>query len=223
MAETKALATINKNGGYLRLLQGIRNYFLASNSKEQLNYRLRIFYKLLSPLFLRNGPRRKQDFDVIERLEFFYQNTETGDRVVDVGCFDGYFSQKLTQKGCRVVGVDSLDLVVQKTIFDDQETRYVAAFGEEIPFGDSKFDVGIYSHVLEHVFDPELVLIEARRIIKPGGKIIVVVPFGMGVDANHLREYDRDGLVGMVSKFFPEVTYFSSIGDGHGCIGIKPK
>ena len=98
------LTAINANSFYLKIIQSTRTYFLNSQSKEQLNRRLHNFYKFLQPLFLRNGPRRKQDMDVIDRLNFLYSNVDLG-RVVDVGCFDGYFSQKLREKGCEVVGL----------------------------------------------------------------------------------------------------------------------
>ncbi len=219
----KNLTIVNENRLYLRLIQLGRNYLLGSESKEQLNKRLRRFYKLLYPLFLRNGPRRRQDVDVADRLEFMYKNVDKDNIVADVGCFDGYFSQKLREHGCKVIGVDSLDLVIQRTTADDPTGKYLVSFAEDMPFRDSSFDIGIYSHVLEHVFSPESALSEARRVIKDGGKIIVIVPFDLGVDANHLREYSKDNLVTLVSKFFPEVTYHNQIGEGHGCVGVNFK
>ena len=121
----------------------------------------------------------------------------------------------------RSCWVDSLELVIEKTVADDPSGRYISAFAEEMPFKNNSFDVGVYSHVLEHVFGPELVLSEAKRIIKPKGKIVVIVPFDFGVDANHLRAYNKNSLVNLISYFFHQVEYFDRIGEGHGCIGIK--
>jgi SAM-dependent methyltransferase len=48
--------------------------------------------------------------------------------------------------------------------------------GERLPYDDASFDVVIVFDVLEHVPDPESMLDEARRILRPSGKVILFVP-----------------------------------------------
>lgn len=52
----------------------------------------------------------------------------------------------------------------------------VDATGEAIPYPDDSFDIVYSSNVLEHVGDPAAVLDEALRVLKPGGRLLVVVP-----------------------------------------------
>jgi len=209
-------------GVYLKLITTLRRYFAESQSKEQLNDRLRIFYRVLSPLFLNNGPRRKQNQDVVERLTFLKQELKPGMAVIDVGCFDGYFCEKLREYGCNMTGVDSLDLVLKQTRKDDPNGLYHKAFAEDLPFSDNQFDAGIYSHVLEHISDPWSAMHEAKRVIRPRGKLVVVVPFDLGIDANHLREYSKEDLEQLVAPYFINLTYHSSIGNAHGITAINP-
>jgi SAM-dependent methyltransferase len=49
--------------------------------------------------------------------------------------------------------------------------------GKNIPFPDNSFDSVFCSEVFEHVFNLEEVLVEIKRVLKPGGKILITVPF----------------------------------------------
>src|SRR5260221_2917426 len=49
--------------------------------------------------------------------------------------------------------------------------------GKTIPFKDNSFDSILTSEVLEHVFNLEEILKELNRVLKPGGKILITIPF----------------------------------------------
>jgi SAM-dependent methyltransferase len=49
--------------------------------------------------------------------------------------------------------------------------------GKTFPFQDNAFDSILCNQVLEHVFNPESFLKEINRVLKPGGKILLSVPF----------------------------------------------
>ncbi|MCD4736100.1 MAG: class I SAM-dependent methyltransferase [Bacteroidales bacterium] len=55
-------------------------------------------------------------------------------------------------------------------------SRFVGGFGEEIPFETETFDIVYSTSVLEHVKNPEKVLSEALRVLKPGGILQFVIP-----------------------------------------------
>jgi SAM-dependent methyltransferase len=59
--------------------------------------------------------------------------------------------------------------------------------GTRFPFGDGRFDVVLCNQVLEHVFNPDEFLAEIRRVLVPGGRVVLTVPF---VWDEHEQPYD---------------------------------
>lgn len=59
--------------------------------------------------------------------------------------------------------------------------------GTHFPFADGEFDSALCSQVLEHVFTPDAFLTEINRVIKPGGKLLLTLPF---VWDEHEQPYD---------------------------------
>ena len=99
--------------------------------------------------------------------EFFPQLTGT---VMDVGCGSQPYRAQLPCT--RYVGLD----------IDTPATRargLAEAFydGGRFPFADASFDAVLCSQVLEHVFTPEVFLGEIRRVLRPGGALLLAVPF----------------------------------------------
>lgn len=59
--------------------------------------------------------------------------------------------------------------------------------GRRFPLDDASFDVILCNQVLEHVFNPDEFLQEIARVLKPGGKLLLTVPF---VWDEHEQPYD---------------------------------
>lgn len=53
----------------------------------------------------------------------------------------------------------------------------IKAFGENLPFDDNSIDLAVCAGTLEHIKFPRCVIAEIHRVIKPGGKIYVEIPF----------------------------------------------
>jgi SAM-dependent methyltransferase len=98
-----------------------------------------------------------------------------GTRVVDVGCAGGAFVKAATDMGCEAVGVEPSAWLTE---------RGRAAYGidvragtlEDQRFPDASFDVATLWDVIEHLGSPRDTLREIRRVVRPGGHLIVNFP-----------------------------------------------
>ena len=96
-------------------------------------------------------------------------------RLLDFGCGGGKFLAQMHAEGWQVLGVDVSKSVVERI---QQELRLPALAGDlSAPQLDgSSFDLITMRQSLEHVHDPREVLRQARRLLVPGGTLIVWVP-----------------------------------------------
>jgi SAM-dependent methyltransferase len=98
--------------------------------------------------------------------------------VLDIGCGDGGLLSKLDGRVQRVVGIDMDDSLLEQARRVAPGAELVHQSAEQLPFDEGQFDAVVLSDVLEHV-GQELqqgVISEARRVLKPGGLLILTVP-----------------------------------------------
>jgi SAM-dependent methyltransferase len=93
--------------------------------------------------------------------------------LVDVGCGAQPY-RRLLSNDVRYIGIDSVEA---KTVFGYEmpDTRYYDGFFW--PVDDGVADVVLATETLEHVSDPNQFLREAHRALRPGGKLLMTVPF----------------------------------------------
>ena len=115
--------------------------------------------------------------DLRVRMGFLREHVAAGERVLDVGCGEGRFAAELDAIGASVVGVDIAEEPLRRAreLHPQLDLRLVAARGEwELP--DAAFDAVWAGEVIEHVADTAAWLSEVRRVLRPGGRLLLSTP-----------------------------------------------
>jgi SAM-dependent methyltransferase len=96
-----------------------------------------------------------------------------GPRLADIGGGTGNYALALERNGWEPVVIDrSPEMLAFAT---RKGLRTVTAAAESLPFADESYDAAMLVSMLHHVADPGVVLGEARRILRPGGRMAVMV------------------------------------------------
>jgi ubiquinone/menaquinone biosynthesis C-methylase UbiE len=95
-----------------------------------------------------------------------------GEQVLEVGCGRGHLVKALREEGVEAVGADLNDHVVAHGVSEALQ----AAPGHDLPYDDGRFDVVLSFHMIEHVPDVDAVLAELVRVLRPGGRLLLVYP-----------------------------------------------
>jgi 2-polyprenyl-3-methyl-5-hydroxy-6-metoxy-1,4-benzoquinol methylase len=96
-------------------------------------------------------------------------------RLLDFGCGGGSYLERMHQQGWKVTGLDFSATAVRK-IRNELGLRAEVGTLPHPVLEPASFDVITMWHSLEHVHDPLRVLREARRLLVPGGRLLVAVP-----------------------------------------------
>lgn len=119
-----------------------------------------------------------------EDLVFLKQYVKSGDSVLDVGCGNGRLYQLFEKKSSSreqgtvsFTGIDISDGLIKIARENNPECKFVVGDMRKLSFGDGSFDV-VYSLVaFHHLPDHESqlqALSEMKRVLKPGGKIVLL-------------------------------------------------
>jgi len=97
-------------------------------------------------------------------------------RLLDVGCGIGKLRRACPHPGIEFMGIDvrlsSLEVARQ----NGYAAVLQANLNEGLPFAPASFDVLVCSHVLEHLPNPERLVQEVLRVLRPGGLFLAGVP-----------------------------------------------
>jgi 2-polyprenyl-6-hydroxyphenyl methylase/3-demethylubiquinone-9 3-methyltransferase len=137
--------------------------------------------------------------------------------VLDFGCGAGRFVAALREAGADPVGVEIAEAALERARANvpGADLRLLEPDGS-LPLEHASVDLVWCSEVLEHAAEPAHLLLEARRVLRPGGRLLVTVPFHGRVKGalvallrfeahfdprgQHLRFFTRRSLAAMLGE-----------------------
>jgi 2-polyprenyl-6-hydroxyphenyl methylase/3-demethylubiquinone-9 3-methyltransferase len=161
------------------------------------------------------------DFEL--RRRFLRSGVREGDRALDLGCGEGWFTAELARAGADPIGVDVAAVAVRRAQARHPGLDFrLTPIDGPLPFADQSFDVVWCSEVIEHVADTARWLSELRRVLIPAGRLLLSTPshgrvrlaLG-GIErfsdplGEHLHLYSRRSLTQLLHEF------------GFGEIGVR--
>lgn len=100
-------------------------------------------------------------------------------KVLDIGCGNGYVLAQYARFGADVTGVDltstAIELSRKRFEIAGLQGSFVEIDGQSLPFPDEYFDIVCSMGVLHHISNPKPMVNEMFRVMKPGGRLIVML------------------------------------------------
>ena len=124
------------------------------------------------------------DFQTLTIFKYIKKHlpTMTG-KLLDVGCGNSPFKFLVNQQKCEYVGID----IAGADNFDYKNAGIITFDGENIPFENNSFENILCTEVIEHIPNPEKIIAEMYRVLKPNGTAIITLPWSARV---HFAPYD---------------------------------
>ena len=97
-----------------------------------------------------------------------------GGNALDVACGSGKLSQELLKVAGQVVGLDFSTGMLEVAAARAPGPRYVRGDALALPFADAEFDAATIAFGLRNLADPVRGLAEMRRVVRPGGRMVVL-------------------------------------------------
>lgn len=160
----KPQSTEKGNKFYSELIQGRHEHYIWGRGKR------------FNPIKLANSPSIKEYFTARITPYILPEN-----KVLDVGCGCGVFLPILAPMCRHLSGLDISPDMLKESInvlhqFKCVNVSVINSSAEKMPFAANEFDVIVLVDVIHHVSDPEAVISEIRRVIRPKGKILIFEP-----------------------------------------------
>lgn len=118
--------------------------------------------------------------DIIDhkRLAFIINEIEPGQEVLEINCGLGILANKMVKKGANVTVTDMSLVALRRTSCKDKKIKvnHLDLDIHTLSFEDNKFDVIVSNSMIEHVFFPDNTIKEGVKVLKNGGKFVIMVP-----------------------------------------------
>ena len=109
-------------------------------------------------------------------LVFALADLKPGEQVLDIGCGDGNYTGPAAERTGSAVGLDQSPEMLraaEERLHAVPGLRWVEGDASKLPFPDSTFDAVLIVTVLCFSGDPQKVVAEAFRVLRPGGRLVL--------------------------------------------------
>jgi SAM-dependent methyltransferase len=115
--------------------------------------------------------------DLELRSRFLLGEARAGVRMLDLGCGAGEFAAIAAASGAELIGVDVAEAALERARrrAPELDFRRTPVDGP-LEFADAAFDLVWASEVIEHIADTAPWLSEVRRVLAPGGRLLLTTP-----------------------------------------------
>ena len=144
----------------------------------------------------------------IERYKFAAEFVQG--RVLDIACGSGYGSKMLADRAEEVWGGDISEeaIKIAKEKYSGENVHFRLMDASELPFDNNYFDLAVSFETIEHLKDSEKFVAEIKRVLKPGGRLILSTPDKrvtkkLGVENKfHVKEFGKKELADILKNDF---------------------
>lgn len=194
---------------------GLTEYVDAAGERRQVSLISREFFLHADEVFYQwNAPRHTPQAKFGKLFDY---DRFRGGRVLEVGCGMGCMAMNWAQQGANVTAVDLNPVAVQQTrkrfeLFALSGEIHEAD-GENLPFEDASFDYAYSWGVLHHSPNTAQSIAELYRVLKPNGRVGVMLYHRNSLFFRYLVKY-IEGFLHLESRFLSPAGLASRYGDG---------
>ena len=153
---------------------------------------------------------RPPEDDLIRQLSSYKQWFPTSGRSVDLGAGRGEMVEVMKSAGLDALGIDNDESMVSRAVANGRQVVLNDVDSFLVATSDGEFELISAIHIVEHVDTPHLMtwLGEIRRVLSPGGRLIIETPNPHAIDAfkafwldtTHVRPYYPESLLHMAHE-----------------------
>jgi SAM-dependent methyltransferase len=156
----------------------------------------------------------------LARYRFAQEQIAAGQHGLDAGCGTGYGTHLLSQKSAFTLGIDYAPQALEyaRAHFAGERLAFATMNCHRLALADASFDWIISLEVFEHLEEADAFLSECRRVLRPGGRMILSTPNRASWDLHmrsieknyeyHINMMDKRGLLAALRKHFERVELY---------------
>jgi ubiquinone/menaquinone biosynthesis C-methylase UbiE len=150
-------------------------------------------------------------YQVFEEVDEELTQLSAGSKVLDLGCGTGHFANYIFTKGFEVHGLDPSQKMLEYSRTNFPNITFKEGVASSLPYPDNYFDLIISIEVLRYLdpLDVALAYAEMRRVLKPGGRILVTHVNRLATDGYFFFYHLKQFILKLINKQL-HACYFTS-------------